>query len=359
MEMEPLTYWKALLHSTAPGLVIDGGAQVGLFTATALSLGHNVLAVDTRPEHVQMILTSLKLNGLESKATVVHAALGDECGRTVTIRQPVEANPGSSQVVEQRRLSLSRFGIPSLRETPSQRQKQFNDRGVVLPMLTLDSLLAALQRRQLNATQLQPVHAVKLECAPDRAQSLLLPKAYSCMLQRSPTRPPDAQFTRIRLRSVEGFEARVFMGSAQLIARTLRPSLIILELFVQRMKRCNVKTFLRAFGSLGYVIDVSARLNLNCDRSRCSDMTPANGKLEAFLSSLAGNAEMDLVLYQPSVAGLFTTANRHANRAPASHKSRLSSSTVADASSSPWSRISRAFGFSGASFEPVKLGNLG
>ena len=159
MEVEPLTYWKSLLRSSAAGLVIDGGAQVGLFTATAISLGHNVLAVDTRPEHVQMILSSLKINRLEAKAMVVHAALGDECGRTVTIRQPVAANPGSSQVVEQRRLSLSR----SL-ETPSTlRQKQFNERGVALPMLTLDSLLTALQRHQLNATELPRVHAVKLE----------------------------------------------------------------------------------------------------------------------------------------------------------------------------------------------------
>ena len=44
------------------------------FTGTAVALGHHVLAVDARPDHAQMITTSLKLNGLSHAATVAHAA---------------------------------------------------------------------------------------------------------------------------------------------------------------------------------------------------------------------------------------------------------------------------------------------
>ena len=91
---------------STPGIVIDAGAQVGLFTGTAVALGHHVLAVDARPDHAQMITTSLKLNGLSHAATVAHAALGSECGKTVTIQQDIVGNPGSSHVDDYRRRLL-------------------------------------------------------------------------------------------------------------------------------------------------------------------------------------------------------------------------------------------------------------
>ena len=68
MEEESIRAWHGVLSDQPPGLVIDAGAQVGLFTGTALSLGHHVVAIDARPEHVQMLETSVRLNRLTHAA---------------------------------------------------------------------------------------------------------------------------------------------------------------------------------------------------------------------------------------------------------------------------------------------------
>ena len=137
----------------------------------------------------------------------------------------------------------------------------------LVPLVTMDSILEAVAARgvrtkngSLLSKGLPIVHAIKLD--------------------------------------VEGFEARVFMGGARLMARELRPKLIIMELFVHRMGRCRPKDFFWALGMLNYTLDVSPRLNMNfCKRSVhvCNDMTTANGKLGNFLKKLGGRAEMDLV----------------------------------------------------------------
>ena len=119
METQPVGYWSRLLSAQPPGIVIDAGAQVGLFTGTAVALGHHVLAVDARPEHVQMIATSLKLNGLSHAATITHAALGSDCGKMVTIQQNIAGNPGSSHVDDYRRRRLEQQ-----QEEEAQQQEQ-------------------------------------------------------------------------------------------------------------------------------------------------------------------------------------------------------------------------------------------
>ena len=48
--------FRKALHNKTKGIVIDAGAQVGLFSAAALSAGHYTISIDARPEHVQMNL---------------------------------------------------------------------------------------------------------------------------------------------------------------------------------------------------------------------------------------------------------------------------------------------------------------
>ena len=70
------------------------------------------------------------------------------------------------------------------------------------------------------------------------------------------------------------------MGAAQLMVRALRPKLVIMELFVERLKACNVRDFLGGFGQLNYTMDVSPRLNMPyCagTTSRCSHLSNKNG----------------------------------------------------------------------------------
>ena len=90
------------------------------------------------------------------------------------------------------------------------------------------------------------------------------------------------------------------MGAAQLMVKSLRPKLIIMEVFVDRLRACNVRDFLGGFGLLNYTMDVSPRLNMPyCSApSRCLHLSHKNGKLAPFLSSLGPNAEMDLIFYQ-------------------------------------------------------------
>lgn len=329
MEAQPIGYWSRLLSKHPPGIVIDAGAQVGLFTGTAVALGHHVLAVDARPDHAQMITTSLKLNGLSHAATVAHAALGSECGKTVTIQQDIVGNPGSSHVDDYRRRLLQlqeekekealfneegahasggstrgwsealaheelagianepaeydelaeRLGLPS---TPSTRRELFIHHRSKVPMLTIDSLLQQLR-----------TSAPTLGVRP-RATSFLGSAAPSAVPSNSPVHA-------IKL-DVEGLEPRVFMGAAQLMLNKLRPKLVIMELFVERLRACDVRSFLGAFGELNYTLDVSPRLNMPyCGGSnihRCQGLSNTNGRLAPFLNSLGHYAEMDLVFYQ-------------------------------------------------------------
>ena len=69
------------------------------------------------------------------------------------------------------------------------------------------------------------------------------------------------------------------MGSVQLMAKALRPKLIIMEVFVQRLKACSVRNFLGAFGQLNYTMDVSPRLNMPyCSNiARCTQLSASNG----------------------------------------------------------------------------------
>jgi len=251
MESTPVGHWKHLLQSYPPGIVVDAGSQVGLFTGIALAFGHHVIAVDARPDHTEMLTTSLKLNGLESAATVVHAALGSECGKMVTIEQHEQGNPGSSHIEGFRRLQ----------------QQQHSSH---VPMLSLDSIIASARRNAVNG--------------------MLGAKAGSKIAKSAPV-------LALKL-DVEGLEARVLMGAARLMAPMHRPKLIIMEVFVSRLTACNVRDFIGGFGQLNYTVDVSARLNMPycADSSRCKQLSAARG-LGHFLESLSNGQEMDLVFF--------------------------------------------------------------
>jgi hypothetical protein len=70
------------------------------------------------------------------------------------------------------------------------------------------------------------------------------------------------------------------MGAAQLMVKSLRPKLIIMEVFVDRLRACNVRDFLGAFGQLNYTMDVSPRLNMpycSASLARCTQLSAKNG----------------------------------------------------------------------------------
>ena len=330
MEAGPIGYWSRLLAKEPPGVVIDAGAQVGLFTGTALSLGHHVVAVDARPEHVRMIATSLKLNHMEGAATVVHAALGSECGKTVTIEQHEPGNPGSSHIKEHRRRKrmrrlreqMRRLQATSPHAHTSTFQMRPPMRGQLRSSSSFDNPLTRAQSKYRQPTRFLPVGSARGDQFHGQHQSkvpmLTLDSIVQWLRQSreslgvhhrgqrygSPltTIPSNAPIHAIKL-DVEGLEGRVFMGAASLMVRALRPKLVIMELFVQRLHACNVRNFLGGFGLLNYTMDVSPRLNMPyCEnnRARCVGVSHRNGKLAPFLASLLPNAEMDLVFHSLS-----------------------------------------------------------
>jgi len=96
---------------------------------------------------------------------------------------------------------------------------------------------------------------------------------------------------------IEGFEPRALMGATRLFSY-VQPDLIILEVFVHRFADCNVKVLLQALLALGYRMDVSPRLNVQCPTSSCKDMRLDSPAFATFVHGLGPQAEMDLVFYR-------------------------------------------------------------
>ena len=121
-ERTPFLWFRQQLARQKPSLVIDAGklppdqehrahcvagSNVGLFTILALSMGHFVLAVDSMPEHVEMVARSAALNDLSERLIIVGTpghvvgsshclqaqnAVSDHCGIGYT--NLVQGNPG-------------------------------------------------------------------------------------------------------------------------------------------------------------------------------------------------------------------------------------------------------------------------
>ena len=92
-----LAFWEILMQH--PELhVIDLGANIGQFTLIGVYAGRQVIAVEPRLKHIQMLHHSLVLNEYQSQVTIVHNALSDHYER---VRLGVYSdNQGGTHVLE-------------------------------------------------------------------------------------------------------------------------------------------------------------------------------------------------------------------------------------------------------------------
>mgnify|MGYP003887962105 CR=1 FL=1 len=280
MEKEPLGIFQTHLQNKPPGIVIDAGSQVGLFSAVALAAGHYTVSVDARPEHIQMNMVSRALNGYYDTPTtspqsskipqqhkqhgmIVHGALADSCSgvewATMPHAQQEHGNPGASNIVG--RVNQGWPHYKSLEEF----QHLFP-----IPMVTLDAIMEKVFQ-QLASMEAQPQNT--------KNSTRIRPHVYALKMD------------------IEGFEPRALMGATRLFSY-VQPDLIILEVFVHRFADCNVKVLLQALLALGYRMDVSPRLNVQCPTSSCKDMRLDSPAFATFVNGLGPQAEMDLVFYR-------------------------------------------------------------
>ena len=238
--------FQEAIRNKPKSIVIDAGAQVGLFSAASLSAGHYTISIDARPEHVEMNKMSRSLNGKNdtSDGFIVHGAIADRCGQWATIPKNHErGNPGSTHVVG--RVS---DGRPQLKDGSDDFQ---------VPVLTLDYIMD-YALRNLPSDVEKKILAFKID--------------------------------------IEGYEPRALMGAMKLFSSELKPEMIIMELFVHRFKDCDAKQLIQSLVEIGYRVDVSARLNINfCGGDLCQGMVFGSKKLDFFFNKLSNNAEMDLI----------------------------------------------------------------
>ena len=76
-ESDHVTYIMKMLHHDQGLHVIDVGANIGQYTLIGAPLGRQVVAVEARLKHVQMIHNAVVLNGFQKQVTIVHNAVSD------------------------------------------------------------------------------------------------------------------------------------------------------------------------------------------------------------------------------------------------------------------------------------------
>ena len=248
-EVGPMRSFMAALAGKPRGIVVDAGAQVGLFTAAALASGHYTVSIDARQEHVHMNLASWAINNVtERDGMIVHGALSDRCGQWATIprEQQYANNPGATNVVGRVTDGWPRF---ETRDAFYQFEK--------VPVLTLDHIMQHVMKR-LPAGVARKLYALKLD--------------------------------------IEGYEPRAVMGASRLFMH-MKPDLIVMELFVHRFRDCDAKKLIRSIARTGYRVDVEARLHLSCPNNSCKGMTDGP-ELDAFFGRLRNNSEMDILFHR-------------------------------------------------------------
>lgn len=93
------TIAERFLLKQGPGVVIDIGSNVGLFSYLGLSTKHTVISVDPVPTHVEMIRQSVILNGVFDDIIILQNAVSSHCG-TATLQPGPSKNPGGTSIAK-------------------------------------------------------------------------------------------------------------------------------------------------------------------------------------------------------------------------------------------------------------------
>jgi FkbM family methyltransferase len=90
---------KLFCAAIRPGsVVLDVGANVGIYTLLAAKLGAKVFAIEADPRNLKMLRYHVHLNGFDDRVTILPTAVGDQEG-TVTLFH-FEGNCGHSNLFE-------------------------------------------------------------------------------------------------------------------------------------------------------------------------------------------------------------------------------------------------------------------
>lgn len=92
-------YYNKALGGKSGISLVDVGCNIGLFTLSAALNGYNVLSVDAMNSSLQLLATSLTLQNVMSRVTLVHNAISDT-HRDVFVKVLLPNNIGASQVLQ-------------------------------------------------------------------------------------------------------------------------------------------------------------------------------------------------------------------------------------------------------------------
>lgn len=90
---------KLFCDSLAPGcVVLDVGANVGIYTLLAAKRGARVFAVEADPRNVEVLRRHVRINGFDDRVTIIHMAAAEKKGAVSLYRS--RGNSGHSNLFE-------------------------------------------------------------------------------------------------------------------------------------------------------------------------------------------------------------------------------------------------------------------
>ena len=90
---------RVFCAAITPGsVVLDVGANVGIYTLLAAKRGARVFAVEADPQNVERLRNHVRLNGFDDRVMILHMAASDKDGPLTLFRSP--GNSGHSNLFE-------------------------------------------------------------------------------------------------------------------------------------------------------------------------------------------------------------------------------------------------------------------
>ncbi len=83
---------------TPSSIVLDVGANVGIYTLLAAKRGARVIAIEADPSNIEILRHHVHLNGFGDRVTILHMAASDKDGALTLFRSP--GNSGHSNLFE-------------------------------------------------------------------------------------------------------------------------------------------------------------------------------------------------------------------------------------------------------------------
>lgn len=118
--------YRAAPHIHPGDVVVDLGANVGMFTVYAASLGAKVVAVEPFPDNIPQLQKNVAAAGFAGQVEVIESACGDYNGECVIVPGDTQAGRGRDAWVR----------------SNTTYTEAHNDGGEVVSMFNLDTLLA-------------------------------------------------------------------------------------------------------------------------------------------------------------------------------------------------------------------------